>query len=348
MNVIAASAVVAIAVFASQGAAQSQPAAEFFAGKQISLLIGTTAGGGYDAYGRLLARHMGRHIPGKPAIVAKNMPGAGGVALANHLYNRAPKDGTEFGTTQNGIPFEKLFHMLSPGGSAALYDSTKFGWIGSMTRTVFVTVTWHTSPTKTLKDAMARETTLGASGTSADSYVLAMLSNNLLGTKFKVVVGYAGATEVSLAVEKGEVDGEAGKDWTTLTSTRPQWIKDKQVNIIVQMGMKAHADIKSVPMAIELAKTPADRRIMEVVFAKFGMSRPFMAPPGLAPERLETLRRAFDATLKDPAVLAEAQKLGMEINPVSGSDVEALVSRMMNTPPALAERAREALKPPKR
>ena len=332
-------------VVASIGGARAQ--ADFFAGKQITLLIGTTAGGGYDAYGRLLARHIGRHIPGNPAVVAKNMPGAGGVALANHLYNRAPKDGTEIATVQNGLPFEKLFHMLSPGGSAALFDSTKFGWLGSMTQTVFVTVTWHASPTKTLKDAMARETTLGASGTSADSYVLAMLSNNLLGTKFKVVVGYAGATQVSLAVENGEVEGEAGKDWTTLTATKPQWIRDRQINIIVQMGMKPHADIKGVPMAIELAKTPDDRRVMEVVFAKFGMSRPFMAPPGLAPERLDTLRRAFDATLQDPAVLAEAKKLGMEINPVSGGDVEALVRRMMDTPEALAQRARDALKPPK-
>ena len=330
---------------AAAGSAAAQP--DFFAGKQITLLIGTTAGGGYDAYGRLLARHIGRHIPGNPSVVTKNMPGAGGVALANHLYNRAPKDGTEIATVQNGLPFEKLFHMLSPGGKAALFDATQFSWLGSMTQTVFVTVTWHTSPTKTLHDAMARETTLGASGTSADSYVLAMLSNNLLGTKFKVVVGYTGATQVSLAVENGEVEGEAGKDWTTLTSTKPQWIRDKQINIIVQMGMNPHADIKGVPMAIDLAKTPDDRRVMEVVFAKFGMSRPFMAPPGLPPERLDTLRRAFDTTLRDPVVLAEAKKLGMEINPVSGPDVEALVTRMMNTPDTLAQRARDALKPPK-
>jgi tripartite-type tricarboxylate transporter receptor subunit TctC len=325
--------------------ARAEAAADFFAGKQVSLLIGTTPGGGYDAYGRALARHLGRHIPGNPGIITKNMPGAGGLALANHLYNRAPKDGTEIATVQNGLPFEKLFYMLSPEGNNALFDSTKFGWIGSMTQTVFVTVTWQTSPTKTLQDAMARETTLGASGTSADSYVLAMLSNNLLGTKFKVVVGYAGATEVDLAVEKGEVDGEAGKDWTTLTSTRPQWIRDKKVNILVQMGMKPHPDIKGVPMAIDLAKTPEDRQVMEVVFAKFGMSRPFMAPPDLPPERLATLRQAFDATVRDPAFLAEAEKLGMEINPVSGPDLQALVTRIMNTPPALAERAREALKP---
>jgi tripartite-type tricarboxylate transporter receptor subunit TctC len=334
-----------MAMVGMNGKAQAENAADFFAGKQVSLLIGTTPGGGYDAYGRALARHLGRHIPGNPGIITKNMPGAGGLALANHLYNRAPKDGTEIATVQNGLPFEKLFYMLSPEGNNALFDSTKFGWIGSMTQTVFVTVTWHASPTKTLQDAMARETTLGASGTSADSYVLAMLSNNLLGTKFKVVVGYAGATEVSLAVEKGEVDGEAGKDWTTLTSTRPQWIRDKKVNILVQMGMKPHPDIKGVPMAIDLARTPEDRQVMEVIFAKFGMSRPFMAPPDLPAERLATLRSAFDATVKDPAFLAEAEKLGMEINPVNGADLQTLVSRIMNTQPALAERAREALKP---
>ena len=333
------------AMFGINGQARAEATADFFAGKQISLLIGTTPGGGYDAYGRALARHLGRNIPGNPGVIVKNMPGAGGLALANHLYNRAPKDGTEIATVQNGLPFEKLFYMLSPEGNNALFDSTKFGWLGSMTQTVFVTVTWHASPTKTLQDAMARETTLSASGTSADSYVLAMLGNNLLGTKFKVVVGYAGATEVSLAVEKGEVDGEAGKDWTTLTSTRPQWIKDKKVNILVQMGMKPHPDIKGVPMAIDLAKTPEDRQVMEVVFAKFGMSRPFMAPPDLPAERLAVLRQAFDATLRDPAFLAEAQRLGMEINPVSGTDLQALVARIMNTPPVLAERAREALKP---
>src|SRR5262245_40995877 len=228
--------------------------ADFYAGKQISLLIGTTPGGGYDAYGRLLARHIGRHIPGNPAVIAKNMPGAGGVALANHLYNRAPKDGTEFATVQNGLAFEKLFHMLSPGGSAALFDSTKFNWIGSMTQTVFVTVTWHTSPVKTLQDAIVSQAILGASGTSADSYVLAMLSNNLLGTKFKVVHGYAGATEVSLAVESGEVEGEAGKDWTTLTSTKPQWIRDKKHTIFVSMACGTDATAKGFPMSMSLGR----------------------------------------------------------------------------------------------
>jgi len=319
--------------------------ADFYAGKQISLLIGTTAGGGYDAYGRLVARHISRHIPGNPVVVAKNMPGAGGLTSANYLYNRAPKDGTEILIVQNGLPFERLFHSLSPDGKNALFDATRFGWIGSATQTVFVTVTWHASGIKTLQDAMAKETILGASTPSADSYILAMLSNNLLGTKFKVVHGYAGATEVSLAVENGEVQGEAGKDWTTLTATRPQWIRDRLINILVQMGMHAHPDLKGVPMAIELAKSPQDREIMEVVFAKYGMARPFFTAPAVPPERLAQLRRAFDATLRDPVVIAEATKLGMELSPVRGEDVEALVGKMMATPDNLAARARDVLKP---
>lgn len=318
--------------------------AEFFSGKQLSMLIGTTAGGGYDAYGRLIARHIGRHIPGNPSVTAKNMPGAGGLAAANYLYNRAPKDGTEILIVQNGLPFERLFHALSPEGKNALFDATKFGWIGSATQTVFVTVTWYTSAVKTLQDAIAREAILGASTTSSDSYILAMLSNNLLGTRFKVVHGYAGANEVSLAVENGEIEGEAGKDWTTLTATRPQWIRDRRVNILMQMGMRSHPDLKGVPMAIELARTPQDRQIMEVVFAKFGMARPFFTAPSVPAERLAILRRAFDATLADPAVLVEANKLGMEVSPVRGEEVEMLVTRMMATPDALSTRARDALK----
>jgi tripartite-type tricarboxylate transporter receptor subunit TctC len=317
---------------------------DFYSGKQVSLLIGTTTGGGYDAYGRLVGRHIGRHIPGNPSVIVKNMPGAGGLAAANYLYNRAPRDGTELLTVQNGLPFERLFHTLSAEGKNALFDSAKFGWIGSATQTVFVTVTWHASAVKTLQDARTREAILGASTTSADSYVLAMLSNNLFGTRFKVVTGYAGANEVSLAVENGEIEGEAGKDWTTLTSTRPQWIRDQRVNILVQMGMHGHPDLKGVPMAIDLAKSPDDRQIMEIIFAKFGMGRPFFTAPGVPADRLAILRRAFDATLADPAVLAEAGKLGMEVSPVRGVDVEALVTRMMRTPDALASRAREVLK----
>ena len=324
--------------------ALAQPA-ESFAGKQVSILIGSAAGGGYDAYARALARHLGRHLPGQPSLIPKNMPGAGGLTLANYLFNRGPQDGTEIGIVQNGLPFEKLFQTLSADGKNALYDSTRFGWIGSMTQTVFVTVTWHDAPVKTFADARGREAILGATTPSADSSILAQLSNNLLGTKFEVVHGYDGANAVDLAVEKGEVHGEAGKDWTTLKSTRPQWVSEKKINILLQMGTKPHPEIKDAPMALELARTAEDRRVMEVIFAKYGMSRPFLAPPGLAPERLALLRHAFDETMRDPAFLAEAERLGMEINPVGGAEVQKLVASIMATPVDLAERAREALRP---
>jgi tripartite-type tricarboxylate transporter receptor subunit TctC len=327
----------------NSGDAVSQPVAEFYAGKTVTLLISSTPGGGYDAYARLLARHIGRHIPGSPTVIPKNMPGAGGLTMANYLFGRAPKDGSEIGTVQNGLPFEKVFHLVSPEGQNAVYDSTKFGWIGSITQTVFVTVTWHTAPVKTLSEAMSKEATLGASTTGSDSHVLAVLSNNLLGTKFKIVHGYDGSTAVDLAVERGEVDGEAGKDWTTILSARPQWITEKKINILLQMGMKPHPDLVGVPMAIDLAKTPEDRRIMEMIFAKYGMARPILAPPGVPPERLQALRRAFDDTMKDTEFLAEAKKLNMEISPVSGQDVEALVTKIMTAPADLAVRARGAL-----
>jgi tripartite-type tricarboxylate transporter receptor subunit TctC len=328
---------------AAAATGHAETAGDSYAGKQISILVGSTAGGGYDAYGRILGRHLAKFLPGQPTIVPKNMPGAGGLTVTNYLYNRAPRDGTEIATVQNGVPFEKLFQTLSPDGRNALFDANRFGWIGSITQTVFVTVTWHDAPVKTMQDAMARVAILGASSPSSDSSVLALLSNNLLGTKFKIVHGYDGSTAVDLAVEKGEVHGEAGKDWTTLKSSRPHWISEHKVNILVQMGMKPHPDLKQVPMAIDLAGSPDDRRIMEVVFAKYGMARPFMAPPGLPPERLATLRRAFDATMRDPEFLAEAERLGMEVSPVRGQDVEALVARIMETPPELAKRAREVL-----
>jgi tripartite-type tricarboxylate transporter receptor subunit TctC len=273
------------------------------------------------------------------------MPGAGGLAVANYLYNKAPKDGTEIATVQNGVPFEKLFQTLSPGGSSALFDAEKFGWIGSMAQTVFVTVTWHDAPAKTIEEARARQIILGASGPSSDSSILAVMSNNLLGTKFKIVHGYDGAAAVDLAVENGEIQGEAGKDWTTLTSTRPQWITDHKINILVQMGTAAHPAPPAVPMALDLARTPQDRRIMELVFAKFGMSRPFMAPPGLPGERLALLRHAFADTVRDPMLQAEAQQLGMELRPVSGGDVQRLIAQILASPDDLAVKARAALQP---
>jgi tripartite-type tricarboxylate transporter receptor subunit TctC len=327
------------------GPGRSAAADDFYAGKTVSVFLGTTPGGGYDTYGRLLARHLGRQIPGNPTVVAKNMPGAGGVLVANYLYNQAPRDGLEIGEPQNGAPFEKIFRTLSPDGGTARFDPTQFGWIGSMLQSVFVVVTRRDAPAKTFEEALQKETVLGATATSTDNYVLAVLSNRVFGTKFKVVSGYDGSAAVDLAIENGEVQGAAGKDWSTITATRPDWIRDKTVNIIMQMGMRPHPDLQNVPSALDVVRSPEDKAVLELIFAKYGMSRPFMAPPGVPPERLQILRKAFDDTMKDPEFLADAKKINAEIRPVAGVEVEGLVKKIMATPEPLAARAREMLTP---
>ncbi|MDB5650698.1 MAG: tripartite tricarboxylate transporter family receptor [Hyphomicrobiales bacterium] len=320
-------------------------AAQDMTGKTISLLVGTTTGGGYDVYARVLARHWGRHIPGNPNFVVKNMPGAGGLTMVNYLYNQAPRDGTEIATMQSGVIFEKLFQTLSPNGANARFKADKFGWIGSALRSTYVTVTWHDAPVRSIKDAQVKEAVLGASTTSSDNFLLAVLGNRLLGTKFRIVHGYQGSTATDLAIERGEINGAAGKDWTTLTTSRPDWLRDKKLNIIVQMGMEKHPALSDVPSALDLARSPADRTMMELVFAKFNLSRPFIGPPGMPPETLAMLRRSFDAVLKDPALLDEAAKAGMEIIPVSGTEAETLVARLLKTPDQEAQKLRALLQP---
>jgi tripartite-type tricarboxylate transporter receptor subunit TctC len=318
---------------------------EYFAGRNITLLIGTTSGGGYDVYARVLARHWGRYIPGRPNITPKNMPGAGGLTMANYIYNQGPRDGTEIATMQSGVAFEKLFQTLSPNGSNARFDAAKFGWIGSALRSVYVTVTWKDAPVKSLADSYVKEAVLGASTTSSDNYLLALLGNRLLGSRFKIVHGYEGSTATDLAIERGEINGAAGKDWTTLTTSRPDWLREGKINIIVQMGMQKHKALPNVPFALELAKTPEDRQIMELVFAKFNLSRPFFTAPGLPPETLAMLRKSFEQVLVDPQFLEEARQAGMEIDPVRGEDVHDLVTRLLATPDDLAARTRAVLQP---
>ena len=333
------------ALFAAIAGPGSAGGAESFAGRNITLLIGTTSGGGYDVYARVLARHWGRFIPGSPTFTPKNMPGAGGLTMANYIYNQGPRDGTEIATMQSGVAFEKLFQTLSPNGVNARFDAAKFGWIGSALRSVYVTVTWKDAPVKTLAESFTKEAVLGASTTSSDNYLLALLGNRLLGSKFRIVHGYEGSTATDLAIERGEINGAAGKDWTTLTTSRPDWLREGKINIIVQMGMQKHPALPDVPFALDFAKSPEDRQIMELVFAKFNLSRPFFTAPGLPPETLAMLRHSFQLVLRDETFLAEAGQAGMEIDPVSGEDAHDLVTRLLATPDALAVRARAVLQP---
>jgi tripartite-type tricarboxylate transporter receptor subunit TctC len=326
--------------------AASATAQEFYAGKQITLTVSSEPGNGYDTYARAVAHTWPKHIPGRPTMVVKNMQGAGGLPLANYLYNQAPKDGTDIGASQNGTVFEKVFHTVSEGGKNALFDPTKFGWIGAANQGTYTLVAWHESPVKTFDDLQKHELIVGASAANSDNGINAVLLKRVFGAKLKLIYGYPGPA-LDLAIERGELQGAAGKDYSSIKSVRPHWLTEKKVNVLIQMGINPHPELKDVPMALDLAKTPEDRQMLELVFAKYGMARPYLTPPGLPPERLAVLRTSFDATLADPEFLALAEKQRLEINPMSGKEVEALVNRIFSTPEPLLAKAREAIQPGK-
>lgn len=326
--------------------AASANAQNFYAGKQITMTVSSEAGNGYDTYARAVTHYWGKHIPGQPTFVVKNMQSAGGLKTANFLYNQAAKDGTDVGAVQNGTVFEKIFHTVSEGGKNALFDPTRFGWIGSPNQAVFVLVSWHDTPVKTFNDLYSHELIVGASSANSDNGINAILLNRVFGTKLKVIYGYPGPA-LDLAIERGELQGAAGKDYSSILSVRPYWLAEKKINILIQMGMNPHADLKTVPTALDLAKTPEDRQVLETIFAKYGMARPCLTPPDVPADRLVTLRASFDATMKDPEFLAMADKQRLEINPMSGKDVEALVRRIFGTPEPLLAQAREAIQPSK-
>jgi tripartite-type tricarboxylate transporter receptor subunit TctC len=328
----------AVAVLAA-GPASAQAPAEFYKGKTVELYIAYSAGGGYDLYARMVARHLGRHIPGNPQVVPKNMEGAGGLRLANWLYQAAPRDGTVIGATSRNIAFEPLI-----GNKGAQYDSRQFTWLGSANNEVSVCASWHTSGVATIQDAMTRELVIGSSGTADDTYQYPRLLNNTLGTKFKIVTGYPGNNDVSVALERGEVSGRCGWSWSSAKTTRPQWIEEHTVNILIQLSLSKHPDLPNVPLIMDLAKSDEQRQMFRLIFARQVMGRPFQSTPGVPADRLHALQAAFMDTMKDAAFLAEAEKAKFEITPVSGPDIATLVTEILQMPPALAQRAGELLK----
>jgi tripartite-type tricarboxylate transporter receptor subunit TctC len=320
----------------SPGHAQSP--AEFYRGRTVDLYIGTSTGGAYDTYGRLIARHIRRYIPGNPNVVAKNMPGAGGLALANFLYGVAPKDGSAFGTISRGLAFDPLL-----GNKAAKFDGTKFNWIGSTNNEISVCVAWHTTGITKFEDMLTRELVVGATGPSADTYQFPKIINAVLGTKFKIVTGYPGGNDVSLAMERGEVQGRCSWSWTSVKGLHQPWLDQKKLNILFQMGLNKHSDLPNVPLVLDLAKTDEDRSILRLVFARQVMAWPYLAPPDVPADRVEALRRAFMETMKDAEFSAEAEKAGLEITPVSGEEIQNLVRDVYRTPEALTSRTADML-----
>jgi len=327
-----------IAAVAAPGAADAQSVADFYKTKRVTVFIGYAAGGGYDRYGRVFAREIAKFIPGKPRTIAKNMPGAGSIVLANALYNTLPKDGTAMGIIGRGVPMEPLFGRKGPK-----FDATKFNWIGSINNEVSLCVAFHTSGFKTIQETQQREMILAATAQGSDGVDFPLALNNVLGTKFKLITGYPGGATLQLAQERGEAHGRCGWSWSSIKTTRPHWIKEGKLKIMLQLALKKHPEIPAdVPLVMDLAKTDRDRKILQLIFARQAMGRPFLAPPDVPGDRVAALRGAFDAMVKDPAVKAMAAKTKLEIEPVSGREIEDMLKEIYATPKEIVQAAADA------
>jgi tripartite-type tricarboxylate transporter receptor subunit TctC len=336
----AACGVAALIVALSASNACAQAPADFYRGKSIELYINVSVGGGYDLYARMVARHLGKHIPGNPTILPKNMEGGGGMRLANWLYNVGPKDGTAIASVARAMAFEPLL-----GNKGAQYDGRRFNYIGSANDEVSVCVAWHTSGVKTFEDARTKELIVGTGGVSDDTYQYPALLNNLFGARFKMVPGYPGGNDINLAMERGEVQGRCSIPWSTVKATRKFWIDEKKVNLLMQYSLGKHADLPNVPLVMDLAKTDEQRNVLKLIFGRQVMGRPFATPPDVPKERVAILRKAFTDTMADKDFLAEAEKAKFEVTPVSGEKIEDLVLDVYrNTTPELAEKAGAAMR----
>jgi tripartite-type tricarboxylate transporter receptor subunit TctC len=309
-----------------------------FAGKQIRLFIGfPPTGFGYDTYGRLLARHLGNHLPGRPNVVASNKPGAGSLNLANYIYNVAPRDGTEIAIVGRGVAADP---MLNGNASNAMFDAAKLTWLGSMNNEVSGFYIRQPGPAATLKELLAGQNLkVGATGAGGDQQVFAATLNALLGTKLTTIGGYPGTNEILLAVERGELDGIVGYSWGVARSGNKDLLDSGKLKIILQLALAKHSELPTVPLVTEFVTDPQDKKVLEVIFSRQSMGRPLVAPPGLDPRVAQTLRAGVAAAMNDPELLAESARIGLEINFVSGDDVQALVEGLYRSPPAVVARA---------
>jgi tripartite-type tricarboxylate transporter receptor subunit TctC len=318
-------------------AGHAQSAAEFYAGRNVTLYIGSGAGGGYDVYARALARHMGRHIPGKPNIVSQNMPGAASLKLTEYLYNVAAKDGSAFGAVYNTIPIQPLVRDRKPR-----FDPLGLSWVGSMGKHQNICVAWHTTPFTSFEQVKRRQMVVAATGATGNAVIYPTVFNQMLGTKFKVVGGYQ-AAEARLAVERGEAEGICGMSYQTLVASHPQWFEQKRVRVLAQIGLHPHPALKGAPMALDMVKKPADRELLEFMMIPQEMGRPFVAPPEVPADRLAALRQAFAATMTDPAFLAEAKQLKLQIEPMDHAEMATLVKRLYAMPKDVIRDARKLM-----
>ena len=320
--------------------ASAQSVADFYRGKSISLIVTSSPGGDYDNRARLVARHMDRHIPGNPKIVVQNMPGGGGLRGANHIYRIAPRDGSVIGAVDQQAPLAQAF-----GEKGVEFDLAKSSYVGNTTSSPIVLVSWHTSAVKTFRDALENELVIGATGAGSASVQVPLMINALIGTKFRVVSGYPGGYEIYLAMENGEVAGRATQNWSGWKSQKPDWLRDKKINLLAQAGATKHPELPDVPLLADFAKSGEDKLLLEIYFATADMARPLLVGPDVPGERVEALRRAFDATMADSEFLEEAKRINIDIEATGGADVQKIVMRILGAPPHVLARARKFAEP---
>jgi tripartite-type tricarboxylate transporter receptor subunit TctC len=318
-------------------AASAQDAADFYKGKIVRVIVGVGVGSGYDINARLLARHMVKYIPGHPQVIVQNQPGAGSLTMTNQLYAAGPFDGTAIGASFNGLPTTPL---LQPGG--ARFEAEKINWVGSTNRETQVSYVWHTAPAKTLDDVKTIETIIGAQAPGSTQYDYPVLANALFGMKFKVITGYQATPKIHLAMERGEVHG-TWANWSTLKAIASNWIAEKKIRMLAQWALRKHTELPDVPLILDWAKTEADRQALQLALARLEFGRPFFMPPNVPADRVNAIRRAFDATMKDKEFLAEAEKLKIEIDPLAGEQVATLIGQIYKTPADTVARVRDAM-----
>jgi len=313
----------------------------FYRGKQIRFIVGSAPGGTYDLLARIVARHMGGHIPGKPTIIVQNQPTAGGIVMTNELYALGPRDGTVVGVPLNGIPAAPL---LQP--KVARFDSAKLLWVGSTHSEPYVAYVWHTAPVHNLTDVLTKQLVVGATTPGTTMNDFPMLTNAVLGTKFKIVPGYGSTPLMNEALQRGEIEGVVGFGWFALNAQVGPLIKEHKIVMLAQFGTTRSRLLPDVPLMLDLAKSEADRQALLLLFGRTEYGRPYFLPPGVPTDRVEALRRAFDATMKDPAFVADANRIGFPLDPLTGEQVQALIGELAKTPAATVARVRAALNEP--
>jgi tripartite-type tricarboxylate transporter receptor subunit TctC len=331
------------ATMACTRAAQAQSVAEFYRGKTITMVIGSDVGGGYDLTARTLVRHLWRHIPGRPAIIVQNKPGAGSIVAANYVYEIAPKDGSVIGGVQRPVPFQILF-----GDSGVRFDVRKMQWIGSTTNELGVVVAWHEAPQKTVDDLFKPEMIVGGTGPATDPELLPRAMNNVLGTKFKIVSGYKGQAQVLLAMQRGEVHGSGNWSFSDIEKTYPDWITEKKVRFLLQLGLtkNQHPALRDVPLVMDIGRNDEQRAIFRILMGMKATGRPYFLAPDVPKDRTDAIRHAFMETMRDPEFLAEAAKTLGRIDPLSGIEMQAMIANVYALPPEIIAKARETVKAP--